>query len=137
MTIPTASRLGVPVFRKKSEKVSIVSIKELISHRSEEESTTNFSKMISERLDSLNRYNILCSRSPSVVFQFFEDISESPVQVFSFYAYSCNLNVLEGLFTICVGKMLKTCLKVTSNGPDCRIDSKVPNFWAHTLLTIS
>ena len=38
--MPIASRFGVPVFRKKSEKVSIVSIKELITHRSEEEDAT-------------------------------------------------------------------------------------------------
>jgi hypothetical protein len=39
-TMPIASRFGVPVFRKKSEKVSIVSIKELITHRSKEEDAT-------------------------------------------------------------------------------------------------
>ena len=32
MTMPTASRLGVPVLRKKSEKYSMVSIKKLITH---------------------------------------------------------------------------------------------------------
>jgi len=32
--------------------------------------------------------------------------------------------------------MLKTCLKVTSKGPNCGMDSKVPNSWAHTLLMI-
>jgi hypothetical protein len=30
MTMPIASRLGVPVFRKKSEKYSIVSIREFV-----------------------------------------------------------------------------------------------------------
>jgi hypothetical protein len=38
--MPIASRLGVPVFRKKSEKYSIVSIKALITHRFEEEDAT-------------------------------------------------------------------------------------------------
>jgi len=51
MTMPIASRFGVPVFRKKSEKVSIVSIKESITHRSEEESATKISlKLYQKRL---------------------------------------------------------------------------------------
>ena len=45
MTIPIASRFGVPVFRKKSEKYSIVSIKALITHRSEEDATKIFLKL--------------------------------------------------------------------------------------------
>ena len=50
-TIPIASRFGVPVLRKKSEKVSIVSIKESITHRSEEESVTKISpKLYQKRL---------------------------------------------------------------------------------------
>ncbi len=97
----------------------------------------NFSEIISEKLGSLNGYNILCSWSQSVVSSFLEEISESPVHKLSFYAYWCNLNALEDLFTISVGKMLKTCLEVTSRGLNCRIDSEVPNSWAHTLSTIS
>jgi len=45
MTIPIASRFGVPVFRKKSEKYSIVSIKALVTHHSEEDATKIFLKL--------------------------------------------------------------------------------------------
>ena len=67
--MPIASRLGVPVFRKKSEKYSIVSIKELITHRSEEEDAKNiFLKLYQKRralsMDTTScahEVNLLCS----------------------------------------------------------------------------
>jgi hypothetical protein len=68
---------------------------------------------------------------------FFEEFFKSPVHALPSYAYGCNLKVLEDLFTISVGKLLKTCLKVNSKGLHCRMDSKVPNSCALASLKIS
>ena len=67
--MPIASRFGVPVFRKKSEKYSIVSIKELITHRSEEEDATKiflklYQKSWALSMDTTScahEVNLLCS----------------------------------------------------------------------------
>jgi hypothetical protein len=81
-TMPTASRFGVPVLRKKSEKYSIVSIEKLITHRSEEEDATKILPKLYQKSWALSmdttscahEVNLLCfdflRKSPKVQFMY-------------------------------------------------------------------
>jgi len=65
--MPIASRLGVPVFRKKSEKYSIVSIKELITHRSEEEDTTKIFLKLYQKSWALSMDTTSCAHEVNLL----------------------------------------------------------------------
>jgi hypothetical protein len=84
--MPIASRLGVPVFRKKSEKDSIVSIKALSTHRSEEDATKIFLKSY-QKSWALSMDTTSCGHEVNLLCFDFLWKSLSPVHVLSFYAY--------------------------------------------------
>ena len=67
MTIPIASRLGVPVFRKKSEKYSIVSIKVLITHHSEEENSTKIFLKLYQKSWALSMDTTSCAHEVNLL----------------------------------------------------------------------
>ena len=65
--MPIASRLGVPVFRKKSEKYSIVSIKALITHRSEEENSTKIFLKLYQKSWALSMDTTSCAHEVNLL----------------------------------------------------------------------
>jgi len=65
--MPIASRLGVPVFRKKSEKDSIVSIKALSTHRSEEEDATKIFLKLYQKNWALSMGTTCCTHEVNLL----------------------------------------------------------------------
>jgi hypothetical protein len=65
--MPTASRFGVPVLRKKSEKYSIVSIEKLITHRSEEEDATKIFLKLYQKSWALSMDTTSCAHEVNLL----------------------------------------------------------------------
>jgi hypothetical protein len=65
--MPTASRFGVPVLRKKSEKYSIVSIEKLITHRSEEEDATKILLKLYQKSWALSMDTTSCAHEVNLL----------------------------------------------------------------------
>ena len=65
--MPTASRFGVPVLRKKSEKYSIVSIEKLITHRFEEEDATKIFLKLYQKSWALSMDTTSCAHEVNLL----------------------------------------------------------------------
>jgi hypothetical protein len=67
MTIPIASRFGVPVLCKKSEKYSIVSIEKLITHHSREEDATKIFLKLYQKSWALSMDTTSCAHEVNLL----------------------------------------------------------------------